>query len=268
VWVFGHRHTTITSWLTRAGAHSATLHDRVGERLHLPHIQFDELRSRLHNRVHALWLWLALEKLTKIMVVLHLDARTQAAAHAVVHELHGRLAIGCLPVFTSDALNLYFYALTAHFGQWVAGVGRRARRWQVAAGLIYGQVKKRYQRRKLVRVTQVMRYATRERLKTALRELGLSGRLNTAFVERLKEDAATDGGGADAPDLVDDAGCATAAGPPGMVAGLLSLRTSTRVVTPRAGTANRARRQAPAPALPPTDTRAGGRPDESSVDGS
>jgi len=64
-------------------------------------------------------------------------------------------------------------------------VGRRARQWQVAAGLIYGQVKKRYQRRKLVRVTQVMRYGTRERLKTALRELGLSGRLNTAFVERL-----------------------------------------------------------------------------------
>ena len=27
--VFGHRHATITRWLTRAGAHSATLHDRV-----------------------------------------------------------------------------------------------------------------------------------------------------------------------------------------------------------------------------------------------
>ncbi len=183
--VFGHRHTTITRWLTRAGAHSASLHDRVFRRLHLPHIQFDELRSRLRNRVHALWLWLALDPLTKIIPVLHLDARTQAAAHAVVHELHGRLAIGCLPVFTSDGLKLYFYALTAHFGQWVAGVGRRARQWQVAAGLIYGQVKKRYQRRKLVRVTQVMRYGTRERLKSALRELGLSGRLNTAFVERL-----------------------------------------------------------------------------------
>ena len=186
----------------------------------------------------------------------------------MVHQLHGRLAISCLPVFTSDGLNLSFSALTAHFGQWVAGVGRGARQWQVAAGLIYGQVKKRYQRRKLVRVTQVMRYGTRERLKTALRELGLSGRLNSACVERLKEDAATKPGGAHRPDLVDDAGCATAAGPAGMVAGLLSLRRSTRVVTGGAGTANRARRQAPAPALPPTDTRAGGRPDESSVDGS
>jgi hypothetical protein len=54
------------------------------------------------------------------------------------------LAPGCIPLFTSDGLNLYFYALTAHFGQWlqVGHRGRKALRWQVAAGLIYGQVKK------------------------------------------------------------------------------------------------------------------------------
>ncbi len=27
--VFGHGHATITTWLIRAGTHSATLHDRV-----------------------------------------------------------------------------------------------------------------------------------------------------------------------------------------------------------------------------------------------
>jgi hypothetical protein len=107
------------------------------------------------------------------------------AAHAVVHELRGRLASGCLPVFTSDGLNLYFYALTAHFGAWVAGVGRRARRWQVAAGLIYGQVKKRYRRRRLVGVTYMLRCSPRAALRAALRGLGLSGKLNTAFVERV-----------------------------------------------------------------------------------
>src|SRR5262245_25584170 len=61
-----------------------------------------------------------------------------------------------------------FYALTAHFGQWAADVGRRARQWRVAAGLIYGQVKKTYRRRKLVRVVQVMRCGTRAALQTAL----------------------------------------------------------------------------------------------------
>jgi IS1 family transposase len=165
--------------------HSATLHDRFFQNLTLLHLQLDELRTHLRSRVHVLWLWLALDPLTKIIPVLHLGARTQAAAHAVVHELHGRLASGCLPVFTSDGLNLYFYALTAHFGQWLASVGRQARQWQVAAGLIYGQVKKTYRRRKLVRVTHVLRCGTRAALQSALRGLGLSGKLNTAFVERV-----------------------------------------------------------------------------------
>jgi hypothetical protein len=58
------------------------------------------------------------------------------------------------------------------------------RRWQVAAGLIYGQVKKSYQRRKLVRVSKVMRLGTQAALQAALQGLGFSGRLNTVFIER------------------------------------------------------------------------------------
>src|SRR5260221_13714218 len=76
--------------------------------------------------------------------------------------------------------------LAAHFGTWrqERRRGRNVRRWQVAAGLIYGQVKKSYRRRKLVRVTPVMRLGTEDALKAALQGLGLSGRLNTAFIER------------------------------------------------------------------------------------
>src|SRR5215471_17050680 len=77
--------------------------------------------------------------------------------------------------------------LAAHFGHWLQ-VGRRGRKvfqWQVAAELIYGQVKKSYQRRKLVCVTHVMRLGTEDALKVVLQWLGLSGRLNTAFIERV-----------------------------------------------------------------------------------
>ncbi len=59
------------------------------------------------------------------------------------------------------------------------------RRWQVAANLIYGQVKKCYRRRRLVRVTHVMRLGTEEALKAGLQGMGFSGRLNTAFIERV-----------------------------------------------------------------------------------
>ncbi len=108
-------------------------------------------------------------------------------AHLLIHSLRQRLAPGCLPLFTSDGLNLYFYALTAHFGQWlqVRPRGRNVRRWLVETRLIYGQVKKSYRRRKLVRVTHVMRLGTEPALKVALQGLGLSGRLNTAFIERV-----------------------------------------------------------------------------------
>jgi hypothetical protein len=56
---------------------------------------------------------------------------------------------------------------------------------QVAAGLIYGQVKKSYRRRKLVRVTPVMRLGTEDALKAARPRMGFSGRLNTAFTLRV-----------------------------------------------------------------------------------
>ena len=183
--VFGHSKGTITTWLTRAGDHSAALHDRWFQHLSLPHLQLDELRTRLRDRAHVLWLWVVFDPLTKLIPVLHLGTRTQAAAYGVVHDLCQRLAPDCLPVFTSDGLNLYFSALTAHLGQWVRGIGRRACQWQVLPGLIYGQVKKSYRRRKVVRVTRVMRCGKAEDLRAALRTLGLSGRLNTAFVERV-----------------------------------------------------------------------------------
>jgi len=183
--VFGYRQATITTWLTRAGSHAEILHERSFCNLHLPHLQLDKLRTRLLSAKHLLWL--AIDPLTKILPVLELGPRTQTMAHRLIHALRQILAPGCLPLFTSDGLNLYFYALTAHFGRWLA-LGHRGgtgRRWQVEPGLIYGQVKKSYRRRKLVRVSQVMRLGTQDALKAALQQLGFSGRLNTAFIERV-----------------------------------------------------------------------------------
>jgi hypothetical protein len=70
-------------------------------------------------------------------------------AYALLHALTLVLAPGCLPVFTSDGLDLYFYAtlapacsagVTAHFGQWITDVASAKLRWQVALNLLYGQV--------------------------------------------------------------------------------------------------------------------------------
>lgn len=90
-------------------------------------MQLDELKTRLRRNRHELWLWLAMDVPTKLTAALVLGPRTQDLAHTLIHRLTLTLAPGCLPVFTGDSLNLYFYALTAHFGCWCACLGQRAR---------------------------------------------------------------------------------------------------------------------------------------------
>lgn len=63
--VSGHSEATITSWLQRAGQHGETLHHHYFQNLHLPHLQLDEIRTRLRSRDEVLWLWLAHDPMTK-----------------------------------------------------------------------------------------------------------------------------------------------------------------------------------------------------------
>jgi transposase-like protein len=90
--VFGYRQATITTWLARAGQHAQTLHERFFRHLQLPHLQLDELRTRLRCARQVLWLWLAIDPCTKILPVLHLGPRTQHMAHLLIHSLRDRLA--------------------------------------------------------------------------------------------------------------------------------------------------------------------------------
>src|SRR5439155_16503226 len=113
--VFGFRHATITTWLWRAGEHAQSLHERFFSHLKLPHLQLDDLRTRLRNAKQVLWLWLAIDPCTKLVPVLHLGPRTQHAAHLFIHSLRQMLAPGCLPLFTSDGLHWYFNASRGPF---------------------------------------------------------------------------------------------------------------------------------------------------------
>jgi len=181
--VFGHSETTITRWRDRAAQHAERVHHHFLHGLHLPHLQLDEIRARLRRYDRVTWLWLALDPRTKLIPAIALGPRTQFTAHTLVHTLRVVLAPTCIPVITTDGLRLYFYAITAHFGHWIAA-GRR-RRWAVDPALLYGQVHKRYRRRRLVRIRYQMCTGTRSALRSRLRGLGWSGKLQTAFVERV-----------------------------------------------------------------------------------
>ena len=168
-------------------------------------------------------MWLAIDPCTKILPVLHLGLRTQNAAHTVIHSLRRILAPGCLPVFTSDGLNLYFYALTAHFGHWlkVGRRGRKALRWHVATELIYGQVKKSYRRRKLARVTSVMRLGTEAALTVARPRIGVLRTPEHGFYRARESDRASWGSSLSTSHMGHNPASPTSVGPPGVVASVL-----------------------------------------------
>jgi IS1 family transposase len=153
--------------------------------LPLTHVQLDELRLKVRGTAEAVWLWVACDARTKLIPAFQFGARTQGLAPQLVHEVAQRLAPSCLPVFSSDGLALYYYALTVHFGEWVPAVGEHSRHWQVDARLLYGQLIKRYRRRRLANVRQHVCLGSAEAYRQALLEHGFSGRIQTAFVERL-----------------------------------------------------------------------------------
>ena len=158
--VFGFRQATITRWLTRAGEHAELFHERCFRNLHLPHMQLDhccEPGYAAISRYSGSGLPLIPARKFFLSCIWVPEHNTWPIASSIPCE--SSWPPFCLPLFTSDGLNVYFYALTAHFGQWLTFYrrGSTVRRWQVAAELIYGQVKKSYRRRKLVRVTHVMR---------------------------------------------------------------------------------------------------------------
>src|SRR6266700_2494732 len=97
--VFGYRQATITTWLSRAGEHAQTLHERFFCHLRLPHLQLDERRTRLRCAQQVLWLWLAIDPCTKLIPVLHVGPRTPHLAQRVIHSLRQILAAFLHPPF-------------------------------------------------------------------------------------------------------------------------------------------------------------------------
>jgi hypothetical protein len=72
--------------------HAQALHEHSFCNLQFPHLQLDELRTRLRSSTQVLWLWLAIDPCTKLIPVLQLGPRTQNMAHTVIHSLRQILA--------------------------------------------------------------------------------------------------------------------------------------------------------------------------------
>ena len=105
-------------------------------------------------------------------------------AYSVLHELKSRLQAGCVPIFSSDGLKHYYYALTAHYGEWVVREGEKKAVWLVVSEFLYAQVIKQQRRFQLVSVERRLLWGSAEEYRSRLKSKGLSGNINTSFVER------------------------------------------------------------------------------------
>ena len=177
-----HCEATITRWLERAGKHSSLLHNRFFRDLVLTFVQMDELYCRV-RRTGKMWLWLAIDPVTKILPALHLGHRKNEDAMALTHDLKLRLKSDCVPAFTTDGLRGYFYAITAHFGHWFRPQRARTDHWQVSDDLLYGQLVK--QRKKSAFAIMRMLWGKRKDLNALLKLYGFAALIQTAFIERV-----------------------------------------------------------------------------------
>jgi IS1 family transposase len=183
--VMGHSPTTIARWLERDGQHSERLHEQLFKNLVVVHIQLDELVTKVRRWAKRAWVWTAQDAQSKAWLAWYVGGRTQADAHRIVHRVTRVLASTCVPAFASDGLRQYFYGLTAHFGLWVEEEGKRKPVWHVLPSLLYGQFRKVKVGRKLTQVYTKMLCGERSALRTVLQSMGLSGGIQTSYVERL-----------------------------------------------------------------------------------
>ena len=84
------------------------------------------------------WLWTAMDSVSKLLLVMVVGDHSLAVAQAVVHQVKGRLAAHCLPVFLTDGLAQYKLALVTHFGRWALAEEESVKpRWFPVPGLVY-----------------------------------------------------------------------------------------------------------------------------------
>ena len=93
------------------------------------------------------------------------------------------------PLFVTDGFRAYMTALLTHYGHWVQPPRRQATgpapkpRWMPLPQLLYAQVVKTVQRRRLVRVQHLVVFGTLAAVQQVLAACGWQ--INTSFVERL-----------------------------------------------------------------------------------
>ena len=195
---------TVLQWLVEAAAQLQAFARHVLHDVRVGQVQLDELFALLSavkdgevSETEAIerlerapqWVWVAMDPESKLLLVIGVGNRTLAMAQCVVHQVAQVLAPDCAPLCLTDGFREYVTALLTHYGHWVQAPRRQAKgpspkpRWMPQPQLLYAQVVKTVQRRRLVDVKHRVVFGTLEAIEQVLSACGWQ--INTAFVERL-----------------------------------------------------------------------------------
>jgi transposase-like protein len=192
------------AWLSEVADHAAAFSRSFLHALRVTQVQLDELFAvlravkagevseveaiqRLSRTSHGVWV--ARDPVTKLLLALDGGGRTLARAQRLVPQVVEVLAPECMPLLLTDGLKEYMRALLTHYGHWVQPPRQRVQgpapkpRWRPLSALLYAQVVKQYQRRRLVSVRHRVGFGTLAGVKQVLVSQGWQ--INTAFIERV-----------------------------------------------------------------------------------
>jgi len=175
---------TVAAWQLQAGQHARRFHQLHVQqgRVDAQHVQADELYVKMVGR--RLWLALALAVPTRLWLGGALsrrrDLRLITALVVVVRSCLRSLAI----LVCVDGLASYIRAFVSAFRHKVQGARGRPR-LVVEAGLLIGQVVKRYSGRRLTAVVRRAARGSLEAVAEVLWRTGTGTGINTSYIERL-----------------------------------------------------------------------------------
>jgi transposase-like protein len=181
---FGLDERTVADWQQKAGQHAQRFHQLHVQQAHVDaqHVQADELYVKMVGR--RLWLALALAVPTRLWLggalSRHRDLRLITALVLVVRSCLRSLAI----LVCVDGLASYVRAFLTAFRHKVQGPCGRPR-LVVEAGLLIGQVVKRYSGRRLTAALRRVVRGSLEAIQAVLRRKGTGTAINTSYIERL-----------------------------------------------------------------------------------
>jgi transposase-like protein len=182
---FGLDERTVAAWLARAGDHCQQVHQQVVQQggVDLQHVQADELWVKLVGR--RVWMAMALTIPSRLWLGGVISPRRDLALITALVQLIRSCARSLAILVCVDGLASYVTAVRRVFRHPVR-TGRRGRpRLVLEAGVLLGQVVKRYVQRRVVSVEHRVVQGTLEAIAARLVASGGGTSINTAYIERL-----------------------------------------------------------------------------------